>query len=79
MPLAVSMGLGHERLVNVLDEGAKINPKNVVIIGARSVDPGERQLIKEKGVKVLLCTKSITVTECQRSYSKHLSILLQEK
>ncbi|WP_313236426.1 arginase [Sporosarcina ureae] len=52
MPLAVSMGLGHEQLVNVHNKGAKINPENVVIIGARSVDPGERQLIKEKGVKV---------------------------
>lgn len=52
MPLAVSMGLGHEQLVNVHSAGAKINPENVVIIGARSVDPGERKLIKEKGVKV---------------------------
>ncbi|ARJ38753.1 arginase [Sporosarcina sp. P21c] len=52
MPLAVSMGLGHEQLVNVHSEGAKIKPENVVIIGARSVDPGERQMIKEKGVKV---------------------------
>lgn len=52
MPLAVSMGLGHEQLVNVHSKGAKINPENVVIIGARSVDPGERQLIEEKGVKV---------------------------
>ena len=29
-----------------------MNPKNVVIIGARSVDPDERRLIKEQGVKV---------------------------
>ncbi|ARD48085.1 arginase [Sporosarcina sp. P33] len=52
MPLAVSMGLGHEKLVNVHHDGAKIIPQNVVIIGARSVDPGERALIKEKGIKV---------------------------
>ncbi|PIC65120.1 arginase [Sporosarcina sp. P13] len=52
MPLAVSMGLGHEQLVNVHSQGAKIDPQNVVIIGARALDPGERQLIKEKGVKV---------------------------
>lgn len=52
MPLAVSLGLGHEQLVNLHREGAKIKPENVVIIGARSVDPGERVLIKEQGIKV---------------------------
>lgn len=52
MPLAVTMGLGHERLVNIYKDGQKVKPENIVIIGARSVDPGERKLIKEKGVKV---------------------------
>ena len=52
MPLAVTMGLGHERLVNIYKDGQKVKPENIVIIGARSVDPGERTLIKEKGVKV---------------------------
>ncbi|MFS0576176.1 arginase [Sporosarcina sp. 179-K 3D1 HS] len=52
MPLAVSMGIGHEQLVNIGHAGQKVKPENIVIIGARSVDPGERKLIKEKGVKV---------------------------
>ncbi len=52
MPLAVLMGLGHERLVNIFRDGPKVKPENIVIIGARSVDPGERELIKEKGIKV---------------------------
>ena len=52
MPLAVSVGLGHESLVNIHSEGRKVKPENIVIIGARSVDPGERLLIKEQGVKV---------------------------
>ena len=52
MPLAVSIGLGHEELLNIRDFAPKIKPENVVIIGARSVDPGERELIKEKGIKV---------------------------
>ncbi|WP_318616104.1 arginase [Sporosarcina sp. YIM B06819] len=52
MPLAVSIGLGHESLVNLYSEKQKIKPENVIIIGARSVDPGERQLIKEQGIKV---------------------------
>lgn len=52
MPLAVSIGLGDERLVNLHQPGQKVKPENVVIIGARSVDPGERVLIKEQGIKV---------------------------
>lgn len=52
MPLAVSLGMGHDRLVNIYKEGQKVKPENVVIIGARSVDPGERELIKELGIKV---------------------------
>ncbi|MBK3497391.1 arginase [Viridibacillus sp. YIM B01967] len=52
MPLAVSIGLGHEKLVNIRDYAPKVKPENIVIIGARSVDPGERELIKEKGIKV---------------------------
>ncbi|WP_419960315.1 arginase [Psychrobacillus sp. BM2] len=52
MPLAVSIGLGHEELVNIRDFAPKVKPENVVIIGARSVDPGERELIREKGIKV---------------------------
>ena len=52
MPLAVCIGLGDERLVNLHKSGRKVNPENIVIIGARSVDPGERVLIKEQGIKV---------------------------
>lgn len=52
MPLAASIGLGHEGLVNLYSAKRKIKPENVIIIGARSVDPGERQLIKEQGIKV---------------------------
>ncbi|WP_042477767.1 arginase [Bacillus ndiopicus] len=52
MPLAVSLGLGHERLTSIHHEGPKVKAENVIIIGARSVDEGERELIKEKNIKV---------------------------
>lgn len=52
MPLAVSMGLGDERLVNLHHKGQKVKPENIIIIGARSIDPGERLLIKELGIQV---------------------------
>ncbi|UOQ91561.1 arginase [Halobacillus shinanisalinarum] len=52
MPLAVSLGIGHEKLTGILGYEPKIKPENIVIIGARSLDEGERVLIKEKGIKV---------------------------
>lgn len=52
MPLAASLGLGHERLVNIGGFAPKIKPENLVIMGARDLDAGERALIKERGIKV---------------------------
>ncbi|TCJ01418.1 arginase [Cytobacillus praedii] len=52
MPLAVSIGMGHPLLTNVAGYAPKVKPENIVIIGARSLDDGERALIKEKGIKV---------------------------
>lgn len=52
MPLAVSFGLGETTLTQIGGYCPKIQPENIVIIGARSLDEGEKRLIKEKGIKV---------------------------
>lgn len=52
MPLAVSLGLGHPDLVNLYGYEGKVKPENIVIIGARSLDEGEKELIRKKGIKV---------------------------
>lgn len=52
MSLAVSLGLGNDGLVNIHGFSPKIKPENVVIIGARSLDEGERNLITSKEIKV---------------------------
>jgi arginase len=52
MPLAVSIGLGHRSLTEIAGYSPKVKPENVVIIGARSLDAGEKKLIKETGIKV---------------------------
>lgn len=52
MPLAVSLGFGHPLLTEIFGYSPKIKPENVVIIGARSLDEGEKVFIKEKGIKV---------------------------
>ncbi|WP_027953320.1 arginase [Halobacillus kuroshimensis] len=52
MPLAASLGIGHEKLTGIHGYSPKIKPENIVIIGARSLDEGEKVLIKEQGIKV---------------------------
>lgn len=52
MPLAASLGLGHKLLTNVGGYCPKVQPENIVIIGARALDEGEKILIKNKGIKV---------------------------
>ncbi|MED4267396.1 arginase [Priestia megaterium] len=85
MPLAVSLGIGHPVLTNIGGYNSKVKPENIVIIGARSLDQGEKELIKEKGIKVytmheidrLGMTKVIgeTITYLkERTDSVHLSL-----
>ncbi len=52
MPLAALLGHGPAELTHVAGFAPKVLPQNTVIIGARSVDPGERDLIKSLGVRV---------------------------
>lgn len=52
MPLAALTGLGLDELVNLGRPGPKIRPQDIAIIGARDLDPGEKKLLREKGVTV---------------------------
>ncbi|GIN20622.1 MAG TPA: arginase [Bacillus bacterium] len=52
MPLAASLGFGHSELTGVGGFHPKVKPENIVIIGARELDQGERDLIKEQCIKV---------------------------
>lgn len=52
MPLAASLGRGHADLVQIGGFSPKIHPENVAIVGARSLDPQEQELIRELGIHV---------------------------
>ena len=53
MPLAALCGLGDSRLVSLWDETPPVlDPKRVAVIGARDLDPGEKQNLREAGVMV---------------------------
>jgi arginase len=54
MPLAALCGYGDARLVSLGRAGVTrfIDPANVVVVGARELDDGERLLMKEAGISV---------------------------
>ncbi|MEI3607041.1 arginase [Pseudogracilibacillus sp. SE30717A] len=52
MPLAVSLGLGHEKLTSIMDDEPKVKPENIVMIGVRDLDEGEKELIRRLKIKV---------------------------
>ena len=51
MPLAHLLGFGDERFLELWGGGAVICPEDIVFIGLRSIDPAERDLIREHGIK----------------------------
>ena len=53
MPLAVLMGYGDSELVTLGSELPKLKPENLVIIGARSFENGEHELLKRLNVRVM--------------------------
>ena len=52
MPMAVLLGLGHDKLVSIGSREAKLKKENVVYIGCRDLDAGERKAFKEMGIQV---------------------------
>lgn len=52
MPLAALMGEGFPELVNVGRPGAKLEGKDVVMIGIRDLDEGERSWLRQSGIRV---------------------------
>jgi len=50
MPVSIALGIGHPSLTSIGGAFPKLDPRNLAIVGLRSIDPGERELIKELGV-----------------------------
>jgi arginase len=54
MPLAALCGIGDRRLTQLWDEALPVvGPENVAIIGARDLDPGEKDNLRDAGVMVM--------------------------
>lgn len=57
MPLASLLGYGAKELTHIAGFAPKVLPEHTAIIGARSIDPGERELLKSLGVRVFTMTE----------------------
>jgi arginase len=52
MPLAVLLGHGPPELVSIAGDRPALKGEYVAVIGARSVDEGEREMVRKTGVRV---------------------------
>lgn len=52
MSLAVSLGYGHRKLTEIMGAHPKVKPENVVLIGVRDLDEGEKELLRKLNIKV---------------------------
>ena len=55
MPLASLLGYGEPQLANLSQKGAKIRPQDLALIGIRSFEAEEEELLKRLNVKVFYC------------------------
>jgi arginase len=51
MPLATLLGYGAPELTNVAGFAPKLDPRLCAHVGARDIDPGEREMIKKLGMR----------------------------
>src|SRR5260370_35137603 len=51
MPLACCMGIGPDELTHIGGFSPKVDPKNVALVGIRSVDKLEREYVQRSGVR----------------------------
>ena len=51
MPLRILAGDGPDELVHLNGFTPKVKPENIVLIGMRDLDKGEREYIKDQNIK----------------------------
>lgn len=57
MPVATLLGKGNSDLCNIGSKGQKIKPENLVLIGIRSFEEGERALLESCNVKIFYASE----------------------
>ena len=69
MPLACLLGHGVPELVNLAQKGAKLKPEHLVLVGIRSFEKGEADLLNNLGVRIFFMDEV---------HQKGIDVVLQE-
>lgn len=69
MPVASLLGFGNKRLINLLGIFPKLKPENISLIGVRSYEPGEAELLKRLNVRVFFM---------EEVHQRGLHVIMQE-
>lgn len=74
MILAQLLGIGNDKLTSINGHQAKLKTENIVLIGVRDLDDGEKQLIKEKNILTFSMSdvRELGLKEVLRKTLKHL-------
>jgi arginase len=69
MPLASLLGYGDPKLTGISSDGPKIRPENLTLIGIRSYEPEEKELLEGLGVKIYYMNdiESTSIGEIKRT------------
>ncbi|MBM4253167.1 MAG: arginase [Deltaproteobacteria bacterium] len=51
MPLSIALGHGHPDLVAIGGQGPKVRPENVALIGIRTLDGAEKDILRRSGIR----------------------------
>lgn len=73
MPLAVCMGLGHERLKRVITH--KLDSSRLFLLGTRSIDPGEAELLDSRDIEY--CTTDYVGKHTANEIEQQLSNFIE--
>ena len=73
MPLAILLGVGPPELTDLLYAGAKLRPENVCLVGVRSYEPEEAELLHRLGVRVITMNE-VRARGLMRSLGKAFAI-----
>src|SRR5690606_36498501 len=74
MPLASSLGRGPKELVRLAGESPMVDVRRAVLVGVHELDPGERALIKELGLRCYTM-REIDMMGMQRVIEEALEIV----
>ncbi|WP_231506519.1 arginase [Paenibacillus sp. UNC451MF] len=77
MSLAAALGYGHPALTRIGGNHSKVLPEDVVLIGTRSLDPGEEELIRRTGIQ-LFSARDINQLGIQEVVKRALTLVSEQ-